>query len=233
MSQVSVRYIVHDMDETIAFYTELLRLRGRHAPGPRLRRTQAAVTSGSCSTRRPVPEARPSRCLDGRRPEPGGWNRILLYRGVTSSADAKALRGLGVTLRSDVIEGQGGRQVLVDDPSGNPGRAVRASPERLITSTRVPAPFSTATGSRTVRPGTLNAPGGGGRPRSPTPRSTQNSLPSGSVRVTQPDPSVAVVADERWRRRRRRSRRARRGCPARGRGRGGDGSWRSCPPAPG
>ena len=118
MSQVSVRYIVHDMDETIAFYTECLGFEVEMHPGPGF----AALSRGDLRLlfNTPSGPGGASQSMpDGRRPEPGGWNRILLTV-EDLSADVETLRGLGVTLRSDVIEGRGGRQVLVDDPSGNP-----------------------------------------------------------------------------------------------------------------
>jgi predicted enzyme related to lactoylglutathione lyase len=56
---------------------------------------------------------------DGRRPEPGGWNRISLE---IADLDGKveALRAAGVSFRNDIVTGVGGRQILIDDPSGNP-----------------------------------------------------------------------------------------------------------------
>jgi len=56
---------------------------------------------------------------DGRRPEPGGWNRFQLEVDDVD-AEAERLRAAGVTFRSDVIRGMGGDQVMVEDPSGNP-----------------------------------------------------------------------------------------------------------------
>jgi catechol 2,3-dioxygenase-like lactoylglutathione lyase family enzyme len=70
------------------------------------------ILSGPASTaRRPMP--------DGRRPAAGGWNRIHL---VVDDLDAEVsrLRAAGVAFRNDVVSGPGGRQVLVEDPSGNP-----------------------------------------------------------------------------------------------------------------
>ena len=56
---------------------------------------------------------------DGRRPEPGGWNRIQLEVS-DLAADVEALRAAGATLRNEIVHGRGGDQVLVEDPSGNP-----------------------------------------------------------------------------------------------------------------
>jgi catechol 2,3-dioxygenase-like lactoylglutathione lyase family enzyme len=56
---------------------------------------------------------------DGRRPEPGGWNRIQLE--VDDLADeVQALRTAGVRFRNEIVSGRGGKQILIDDPSGNP-----------------------------------------------------------------------------------------------------------------
>lgn len=56
---------------------------------------------------------------DGRRPEPGGWNRIVV--GVESLGSVvDRLRARGVRFRNDVVEGPGGKQILAEDPSGNP-----------------------------------------------------------------------------------------------------------------
>ena len=56
---------------------------------------------------------------DGRKPEPGGWNRIHF---IVDDIDAEVdrLRNAGLSFRNDIVSGPGGRQILVDDPSGNP-----------------------------------------------------------------------------------------------------------------
>jgi catechol 2,3-dioxygenase-like lactoylglutathione lyase family enzyme len=116
MSTVNVRYMVHDIDAAIAFYTTHLgfTLLTRAAPAfadvqrGDLRLLLSARTS---SAGRPMP--------DGRQPEPGGWNRIhLLVDDI--QAEVTRLRAAGVTFRNDVVRGPGGAQVLIDDPSGNP-----------------------------------------------------------------------------------------------------------------
>lgn len=113
---VSVRYMVQDVDEAIDFYTTQFgfRLGQNAAPafaevirGP-LRLLLAGPKS---SAGRPMP--------DGRRPEPGGWNRIHF---VVDDIDVEVerLRAAGLSFRNEIISGPGGRQILVDDPSGNP-----------------------------------------------------------------------------------------------------------------
>ena len=56
---------------------------------------------------------------DGRKPEPGGWNRIQLQFG-NLAAEVETLRAAGVSFRNDIVTGVGGKQILLDDPSGNP-----------------------------------------------------------------------------------------------------------------
>jgi catechol 2,3-dioxygenase-like lactoylglutathione lyase family enzyme len=116
MSTVNVRYMVHDIDAAIAFYTTHLgfRLNTRAAPAfadvtrGDLRLLLSARTS---SAGRPMP--------DGRQPEPGGWNRIHLIVD-DIEAEVARLRDAGVPFRNDIVKGPGGAQVLIDDPSGNP-----------------------------------------------------------------------------------------------------------------
>jgi catechol 2,3-dioxygenase-like lactoylglutathione lyase family enzyme len=116
MSTVNVRYMVHDIDAAITFYTTHLgfQLNTRVAPAfadvtrGDLRLLLSARTS---SAGRPMP--------DGRQPEPGGWNRIHLIVD-NIEAEVARLRAAGVPFRNDIVKGPGGSQVLIDDPSGNP-----------------------------------------------------------------------------------------------------------------
>ena len=117
MTQVNVRYIVDDMDAAIAFYTEVFGFEVDMHPGPSFAalsrgdlRLLLNTPSGPGGASQPMP--------DGRRPEPGGWSRFQLEVDDLDSAVA-GLRRRGASLRSDVIEGRAGRQVIVDDPSGN------------------------------------------------------------------------------------------------------------------
>jgi catechol 2,3-dioxygenase-like lactoylglutathione lyase family enzyme len=121
MSTVSVRYIVNDVDEAIAFYCRHLGFREEMHPAPmfamltrgdlRLLLSSPAGPGGPGGGSQSMP--------DGRRPEPGGWNRISLEVG-DLGATVDALREAGVSFRNDIVTGVGGRQILVDDPSGNP-----------------------------------------------------------------------------------------------------------------
>jgi catechol 2,3-dioxygenase-like lactoylglutathione lyase family enzyme len=113
---VHVRYMVHDVEAAIAFYTTHLGFRlisktlPAFADGERgdLRLLLSGPTS---SAGRPMP--------DGRRPTPGGWNRIHLIVG-DLAAEVSRLRAAGVQFRNDIVTGPGGAQILLDDPSGNP-----------------------------------------------------------------------------------------------------------------
>ena len=118
LNALMVRYIVNDVDEAIAFYTNRLGFRVAAQSGPDFallaRDNLQLVLSpprGPGGGSQPMP--------DGRRPEPGGWNRIIV-RSPNLEDDVDALRKAGVEFRSDIVSGPGGRQILIEDPSGNP-----------------------------------------------------------------------------------------------------------------
>jgi len=106
MTQVSVRYIVDDLDEAAAFYRQQLGFLDRG--GLRLLLSEPGGAGGAAQ---PMP--------DGRRPEPGGWNRIQLEVD-DLAARIDVLRRGGARFRNDMVRGRGGAQILLDDPSGNP-----------------------------------------------------------------------------------------------------------------
>src|SRR5690348_9537639 len=118
MARVSMRYIVTNVDAAVSFYTGQLQFHLDMRPDP----TFAILSRGhlqlflSATT---GPGGGSRTLADGRKPEPGGWNRFVLMVD-DAQAEAERLRRAGVTLRSDVIVGVGGKQVLLDDPSGNP-----------------------------------------------------------------------------------------------------------------
>ena len=118
MATVSVRYIVHDVDAAIEFYCSSLGFRSTCTQPPASRCSPAA-TSASCSVH-PGPArgeaARPCRTAGARarRMEP------VPARGVGPAALVETLRGQGATFRNDIVEGVGGKQILLEDPSGNP-----------------------------------------------------------------------------------------------------------------
>ncbi|HWI71146.1 MAG TPA: VOC family protein [Baekduia sp.] len=113
---VSVRYIVDDVAAAIDFYTNNLGFTLLTNPAPpfadvvrgRLRLLLSGPTS---SAGRPLP--------DGTTPTPGGWNRIHLIV-EDLAAEVERLKAAGLTFRSEIISGPGGRQILTEDPSGNP-----------------------------------------------------------------------------------------------------------------
>jgi len=113
---VTVRYQVADIERSIAFYTEQLEF----LPGERAGNMFAAVRRGNLRLILGGPGSSGSRPMpDGRKQEPGGWNRILLYVSSLSSM-VDRLREAGVHFRNDVEVGPGGKQILLDDPDGNP-----------------------------------------------------------------------------------------------------------------
>jgi catechol 2,3-dioxygenase-like lactoylglutathione lyase family enzyme len=113
----SVRYIVDDVATAIRFY-ELLGFEVHMHPGPgfaMLQREDLRLLLNSPGGGGGAGQAMP----DGTLPHPGGWNRIQL--GVSAlDAELERLSSEGVSFRSEIIAGTGGRQVLAEDPSGNP-----------------------------------------------------------------------------------------------------------------
>jgi catechol 2,3-dioxygenase-like lactoylglutathione lyase family enzyme len=115
---VKVRYIVTDVDAAVAFYTHNLGFELQAQAGPNF----AMLSHGSLQLVLSPPSGPGSASkpgLEGRPPEPGGWNRIILEsRDLAGEVDS--LRRAGVRFRSTILSGPGGQQVLVEDPSGNP-----------------------------------------------------------------------------------------------------------------
>jgi catechol 2,3-dioxygenase-like lactoylglutathione lyase family enzyme len=118
MASVSVRYIVHDVEAAIRFYTELLGFTELMHPNPYF----AMLSRGDLRLVLSRPSERPGggqSLPDGSVPEPGGWNRFQLQVD-DLAAVVERLRDAGARFRSDLIEGVGVKQVIVEDPSGNP-----------------------------------------------------------------------------------------------------------------
>ena len=118
MATVGVRYIVDDVDAAIAFYCGELGFQEVMHPAP----TFAMLCRGDLRLVLSTPgggggggQAMP----DGTQPEPGGWNRIQLEVPDLAAA-VETLRGHGVRFRNELVEGVGGKQILVEDPAGNP-----------------------------------------------------------------------------------------------------------------
>ncbi|MGB7212348.1 MAG: VOC family protein [Gemmatimonadales bacterium] len=118
MATVQVRYIVHDVDAAIAFYTTQLDFTLVMHPAPPF----AMLSRGDLRLvlSAPNPMGGGGQSLpDGQTPSPGGWNRFAIET-PDIAALVERLRNAGVHFRSDIITGVGGKQVIVDDPSGNP-----------------------------------------------------------------------------------------------------------------
>jgi catechol 2,3-dioxygenase-like lactoylglutathione lyase family enzyme len=114
---VSVRYIVDDVDAAIEFYTKLLGFRVELHPAPGF----ASLSRGGLRLLLNEPGAggagRPT--PDGRKPAPGGWNRIRLEV-ADLTEEVETLRKAKAHFRNDIVVGNGGKQILLDDPAGNP-----------------------------------------------------------------------------------------------------------------
>jgi glyoxylase I family protein len=111
-----VRYIVTDLERSIAFYTGHLGFTLEHRQGPAFARISkdglALLLSG--------PGSSGGRALpDGRQAEPGGWNRLVLQVKDLPSV-VSTMKEAGLRLRSEIVSGPGGRQVQLEDPDGNP-----------------------------------------------------------------------------------------------------------------
>jgi catechol 2,3-dioxygenase-like lactoylglutathione lyase family enzyme len=113
---VSVRYMVDNVEDAVAFYTNHFDFTLRTSAAPAfadvVRGNLRLLLSGpKSSAGRPMP--------DGRTPGPGGWNRIhFIVEDI--AADVERLRAAGLTFRNDIVSGPGGQQILLEDPSGNP-----------------------------------------------------------------------------------------------------------------
>ena len=112
---INVRYMVDDVEASIAFYTELLGFEVLTSAAPAF----ADVNRGNLRLLLSGPKSSAGRPMpDGATPVPGGWNRIHF---IVDDIDAEVgrLRDAGASFRNDVVEGPGGKQILLEDPSGN------------------------------------------------------------------------------------------------------------------
>jgi catechol 2,3-dioxygenase-like lactoylglutathione lyase family enzyme len=112
--RVGVRYMVDDVEASVAFYTKLLgfKVLNQFPPFADVARgkLRLLLSGPASSAGKPMP--------DGARPVPGGWNRIhLIVEDI--EAEVTRLRDAGASFRNDIVEGPGGKQILLQDPSGN------------------------------------------------------------------------------------------------------------------
>lgn len=118
MPSVQVRYIVHDVAEAITFYTERLGFKLDMHPAPAF----AMLSRGALRLVLSAPNPSPGGgqiAPDGTNPAPGGWNRFAIEV-ADLERSVEALRKAGVRFRNEIVTGVGGKQIIVEDPSGNP-----------------------------------------------------------------------------------------------------------------
>jgi catechol 2,3-dioxygenase-like lactoylglutathione lyase family enzyme len=116
MVKVSVRYIVNDVDAAIPFYTGMLGFNLDMHPAPGF----ASLSRGNLQLllNRPGAGGAGQAMPEGRRPTPGGWNRIQIEVEDLEGTVAK-LKQAGARFRNEIVTGNGGKQILIEDPSGN------------------------------------------------------------------------------------------------------------------
>jgi catechol 2,3-dioxygenase-like lactoylglutathione lyase family enzyme len=116
MSKVNVRYIVNDVDAAIPFYTGMLGFKVEMHPAPGF----ASLSRGDLQLllNRPGAGGAGQAMTDGQSPIPGGWNRIQIEVD-DLEATVEKLKGAGARFRNEIVTGNGGKQILVEDPSGN------------------------------------------------------------------------------------------------------------------
>jgi catechol 2,3-dioxygenase-like lactoylglutathione lyase family enzyme len=118
MATVSVRYIVNNVDEAISFYCKHLGFAEVMHPAP----TFAMLSRGDLRLVLSAAGGGPGggqAMPDGTRPQPGGWNRFTIEVSDLSTT-VEGLRAGGAQFRNDIVVGVGGKQILLEDPSGNP-----------------------------------------------------------------------------------------------------------------
>ncbi len=125
MQKARVRYMVNDIDSAISFYTKYLGFKVKQGPTPNF----AIVSFGELDLVLSTPfgpggAAKPM--PDGRKAEPGGWNRIIINVD-DLQAEVARLRQARLHFRNDIVTGPGGSEILLDDPSGNPVELFQAA----------------------------------------------------------------------------------------------------------
>jgi len=120
----TIRYLVHDVERSIVFYTQHLGFKLDQQMGPAFAKVSRDdlplwLAGPQSSAARPMP--------DGRRPEPGGWNRLVLEVRDLPSRVAE-MKQAGMRFRNEVVVGPGGKQILLEDPNGNPVELFEPAP---------------------------------------------------------------------------------------------------------
>ncbi|HWO02145.1 MAG TPA: VOC family protein [Blastocatellia bacterium] len=111
----TIRYMVKDVDRSISFYAKHLGFQLDRDDGPAF----AVVSRGDLTLWLSGPQSSAARPMpDGRRPEPGGWNRLVLQVEDLGSRVAE-MKQAGIAFRNEIVVGPGGKQILVQDPDGN------------------------------------------------------------------------------------------------------------------
>ena len=111
-----MRYLVHEVETAISYYTQHLGFTLVEQMGPAF----AIVARGDLRLWLSGPQTSAARPMpDGRRPEPGGWNRLVLEVDDLPALVA-AMQAAGLPFRNAIVTGPGGQQILAEDPSGNP-----------------------------------------------------------------------------------------------------------------
>ena len=112
----TIRYMVNDVSTSIEFYTKQLGFKLTQQMGPAF----AIVSKGDLNLWLSGPQTSAARPMpDGRKPEPGGWNRLVLEVENIESF-ITSMKSSGISFRNEIISGPGGKQILAEDPSGNP-----------------------------------------------------------------------------------------------------------------
>ena len=112
----AIRYFVRDVERSTAFYTELLGFKVVRQAAPAF----ASVARDDLTLWLSGPQSSGARPMpDGRRPEPGGWNRLVIeVKDLPAHVDD--MKRKGAHFRNEIVVGPGGKQILLEDPDGNP-----------------------------------------------------------------------------------------------------------------
>jgi catechol 2,3-dioxygenase-like lactoylglutathione lyase family enzyme len=117
MARISIRYIVADVPAAVTFYADMLGFKVEMQPGPGF--AMLSHDGVRLLLNQPGGGGGAGQAVSGQMPEPGGWNRMQVE--VENLAEtAKRLKHAGCHFRGEIILGRGGKQLLVEDPSGNP-----------------------------------------------------------------------------------------------------------------